>query len=229
MEQFIEEINEDKLNFILCFYSNNVIYHEYKKESDSITTGSMMTTEALKSILNFVTFDPNLKITEHGFDSIIPPNVLKFSSKSKSIIWYSEEQVRTLMYKKVSNIKIPTGKYRVPAMLWKLDGNTLQVYALNSTEKISEKTKLHYAPFFNVNDQGTVCMGSAHFDNDYLDYDLIIKDAEVKFFNSYFTHSQNSFLLKKTNFIKYCNQVVDKNIFDNKLLIPNGKTIKNLL
>lgn len=227
MDQFIEEMEPDDLNFILCFYLDNVIYHDYDKNTDCLKTGSMLTMDALKAIFNFVNKNPDLKVTEYGFNSIIPANVLQFSNKSKSIIWFTPEQEKTLLY--IKRLPVATGKYRIPAMLWKLNSTSLSVFALSSIDKISEKTKLHYAPFFNVASSGAVCMGSAHFENKHTDYSMIMKDVEVKFFNSYFTHSQNNLMLKKTNFVNYCNDVVNKNTFDNSLLVDNKKTIKNLL
>lgn len=227
MDQFIEEIEEDDLKFVLCFYSNSVIHHEYDSKTNSLSQGSLLTTNSLKAIFNFVLEDTSLKKTEYGFASIIPSNVLKFSSKSKRIVWVTPEREKKLLYQKSCPVK--SGKYRIPAMAWVLKGNSLDVYALQSTENITEKTKLYNAPFFNISYAGLVCMGNAVFDNKFTDYSKIIIDVENKFFNSYFTHSNNNELLKKTNFTTYCEKVLNKNVFDNKLLIENELIIKNLL
>jgi hypothetical protein len=42
--------------------------------------------------------------------------------------------------------------------------NSLTVFALLSDRRPTEKTKLHYAPFFNIYEDGKVCMGTVSID-----------------------------------------------------------------
>jgi PRTRC genetic system protein B len=60
----------------------------------------------------------------------------------------------------VKNLEIPNGKAQVPAMLWFADKENLSVFALTSDKRPTEKTPLYYAPFFNVYEDGAVCMGT---------------------------------------------------------------------
>lgn len=223
MENYIEKIDENKLNFIICFYNDVALYHDYNEKINQIEVGTTLSIESLKSIFSFVNDINTLSKKDFGFKNFIPKNVLQFSQTEKKILWFSEAVSKKLLYK---DELIPSKIYALPPLLWKLEKNNLSIYALKDTN-INLKTKLFNAPFFNVYSTGNVCMGNALFENKFTDYEDIINDVETKFFNSYFTHSSHNKLLK-TNFVTYCNET-NSTLFDFSLLVGKEGNINNLL
>ncbi|KKL72317.1 hypothetical protein LCGC14_2086130, partial [marine sediment metagenome] len=65
---------------------------------------------------------------------------------------------------------IPSGKYPLPKLIFKLEGNALKVFALNRKDSITDGTPLYHAPLLNIGRQGNVCMGNASMDYDGFDY-----------------------------------------------------------
>lgn len=49
---------------------------------------------------------------------------------------------------------------QVPPLLWLANKQNLVIFALASDRRPTEKTMLYHAPFFNVYDNGSVCMGT---------------------------------------------------------------------
>ena len=64
----------------------------------------------------------------------------------------------------VDSLNISNGKAQVPPMLWFANKNSLSVFALANDRRPTEKTPLHYAPFFNIYEKGNVCMGTVSID-----------------------------------------------------------------
>ena len=89
----------------------------------------------------------------------------------------------------VKNLEIPNGKAHVPAMLWFANKENLSVFALASDKRPTEKTVLYFAPFFNVYEDGAVCMGTVNINiKNSASVEEFIKAWEDYFFNSYFSH-----------------------------------------
>jgi PRTRC genetic system protein B len=160
---------------------------------------------------------------------LIPKNVLYVNTgKNPCVIWHTPPQVTALLFD--DNLTIPNGKAPVPALVWKADRNNLQVFAIKG-RTVGTETPLYYAPFFNLNQQGRVCMGNVQV--------KIPKDCGLEhfislwqtyFFNSYFTHLLGEFAPVAGNIVQLWQGLIgspDK--FPSKLLIPNKHTLQNLL
>jgi len=160
---------------------------------------------------------------------ILPTNILHINpSKNGSVVWYTKAQERQLYF--VNSLGIPNEKAQVPAMLWFADKGNLSVFALTSNIRPTDKTPLYYAPFFNVYEDGEVCMGTV---------DVNIKNSasveefttawEDYFFNSYFSHSLSG-NLTKTNIVNLWKALIgtDKP-FPIEVLKKSNKTLKNIL
>jgi len=94
---------------------------------------------------------------------ILPTNILHINPSEKgTVIWYTKARQRQLYF--VNSLGIPNGKAQVPSMLWFASKNSLSVFALASDRRPTEKTLLYYAPFFNVYENGNVCMGTVNID-----------------------------------------------------------------
>ena len=131
-------------------------------------------------------------------NGILPTNILHLnpSEEKGTVIWYTKAQQRQLFF--VDGLQIPNGKAYVPSMVWKASKNSLSVYALASDRRPTENTKLHYTPFFNIYDDGKVCMGTVSVEiKKSASVEEFVQAWEYYFFNSYFSH-----LLGNHNLIK---------------------------
>lgn len=90
---------------------------------------------------------------------LLPSNVLYVNQQANGYaVWYTPPQEVNLFF--VDGLKIPSGKYHIPAMLWKANADLLSVYGLKGKAKPTEQTKSCHAPYLNVYSGGNVCMGT---------------------------------------------------------------------
>lgn len=161
---------------------------------------------------------------------ILPTNILHINpTENASVLWHTKAGKRQLFF--TENLEIPNGIAEVPAMLWWATQRSLMLFALANDRRPTEKTPLYFAPFFNVYENGSVCMGTV---------DVSIKNSasveeftqkwEEYFFNSYFSHLMNGHNPIKGNCVNVWKNLVntDKS-FPKELLIKTNKTLKNLL
>lgn len=161
---------------------------------------------------------------------ILPTNVLHInpSNDKGTVLWYTKTQQRQLYF--VESLGIPNGKAQLPSMLWLASKSGLTVFALANDRRPTEKTPLHYAPFFNIYEKGNVCMGTVSIDiKNSASLEEFIQAWELYFFNSYFSHSLCENLTKK-NIVNLWKDLVHTNKpFPKEALKKNSKTLKNLL
>ena len=161
---------------------------------------------------------------------ILPTNILHINPSEKgTVLWYTKTQQRQLYF--VNGLGIPNGKAKVPPMLWLANKNSLSVFALSSDRRPIEKTPLHYAPFFNVYENGNVCMGTVNIDiQNSASVEEFIQAWESYFFNSYFSHLLGNYNPIKGNCVTIWKDLIGTdNPFPKEVLKPNNKTLKNLL
>lgn len=161
---------------------------------------------------------------------ILPTNILHINPSEKgTVLWYTKAQQRQLYF--VKGLGIPNGKAQVPPMLWFANKNSLSVFTLSSNRRPIEKTPLHYAPFFNVYENGNVCMGTVNIDiQNSASVEEFIQAWESYFFNSYFSHLLGNYNPIKGNCVTIWKDLIGtENPFPKEVLKPNNKTLKNLL
>jgi len=161
---------------------------------------------------------------------ILPTNILNINpSQNGSVLWYTKSQERQMYF--VKNLEIPNGKAHVPAMLWFADKENLSVFALTSDKRPTEKTTLHYAPFFNVYEDGAVCMGTVDVNiKNSASVEEFIKAWENYFFHSYFSHLLDNYNPIKGNYVNLWKKLMETGeTFPVEVLKKNSKTLKNLL
>jgi PRTRC genetic system protein B len=164
-------------------------------------------------------------------NGILPTNILHINpNKDKStVLWYTKSQKRQLYF--VNGLDIPSGMAYVPPMIWYASKNSLSVFALVSDRRPTEKTPLYFAPFFNIYEDGKVCMGSVK---------VSIKNAasveeftgawEDYFFNSYFSHLLGQDSPITGNCVSLWKDLVQTGKpFPKEVLKKNNKTLKYLL
>jgi len=162
-------------------------------------------------------------------NGILPTNILHISPSEKgTVLWYTKALQRQLYF--VDSLGIPNGKAQVPPMLWLASKSSLTVFALASDRRPTEKTPLHYVPFFNIYEKGNVCMGTVSIDiKNSTSVEEFIQAWEHYFFNSYFSHSLCENLTKK-NIVNLWKDLINTDKpFPKEVLKKNNKTLKNLL
>lgn len=161
---------------------------------------------------------------------ILPTYILHIDPSEKgTVIWFTKAQERQLYF--VDSLGIPNGKAFVPPMLWLASKNSLSVFGLASDRRPTEKTPLHYAPLFNIYEDGKVCMGTVTIDiKNSASVEEFVQAWEAYFFNSYFSH-----LLGRNSPINGNCVAVWKDLigtdkpFPKEVLKKNNKTLKKLL
>ena len=162
---------------------------------------------------------------------IMPTTILHINpSRDKgAVIWYTKSQKRPLFF--IEGLGIPSGQGFVPAMVWQATKNSLRVFAVLSNRRPTEKTTLYYAPFFNIYEDGRVCMGSVSIDiKNSASVEEFTRAWEDYFFNSYFSHltGENSPVKGKCVTL-WKDLIATGRTFPTPLLINSTKTLKNLL
>ncbi|MGE6352961.1 PRTRC system protein B [Flavobacterium sp. NPDC079362] len=162
---------------------------------------------------------------------ILPTNILQINPNRHkgAVIWYTKSQNRPLYF--IDGLGIPSGQGVVPPMVWQATKNSLRVFALLSNRRPTEKTILYYAPFFNIYEDGRVCMGSVSIEiKESACVEEFTKAWEDYFFNSYFSHLIGDNSPVKGNCVTLWKDLVTSGrTFPTALLKSRNKTLKNLL
>lgn len=161
---------------------------------------------------------------------ILPTNILHINpSERGTVLWYTKAQQRQMYF--VNGLGIPNGKAQVPPMLWFANKNNLAVFALATDRRPTEKTPLYYAPFFNIYEDGKVCMGTVNIDiKNSASVEEFIQAWESYFFNSYFSHLLGRHSPIKGNCVNVWKDLISTDKpFPKEVLKKNNKPLKNLL
>ncbi|SHH84624.1 PRTRC system protein B [Flavobacterium johnsoniae] len=161
---------------------------------------------------------------------LLPKNVLHLNPEQNgSALWYTPAQKVSLFF--VESLGIPNGEAFIPPLLWKASKNTLSIYAMDTETEINQQTALYHAPFFNLYNDGRVCMGTVSIKikaNCHLEE--FISLWEKYFFNSYFSHLIGNKSPVKGNVIQLWQKLMGSDKpFPVKSLLKNGLTIKRIL
>ncbi len=161
---------------------------------------------------------------------LLPINVLHIETTDGGrVIWYTHAQKINLFFS--SELGITNGKACVPALVWKADKENLSVFALGINKRPTMQTKLFHAPFFNVYQNGNVCMGTVDISVEQEScLEDFIKKWEDNFWNSYFSHLMDGFTPVKENIVLLWQELINKQEpFPVSVLKHNNKKLKNLL
>ena len=177
----------------------------------------------------------SLNLTTKKQDFLKPQGILSTHilylnpSEHGSVIWYTKAGKRQLYFSE--NLEIPSGKAEVPAIIWLATQRSLKIFALSSNRRPTEKTSFFYAPFFNVYENGNVCMGTVNIDiQNSASVEEFMEKWEDYFFNSYFSHLMNEHNPIKGNCVNLWKSLIDtEKSFPKEVLKSADKTLKSLL
>ena len=94
---------------------------------------------------------------------LFPQNLLYINSERNGfIVWYTPSQNVNLFFK--AELGLRDGRANIPALVWKANRHGLSVWAVKAEGRPDAGTTLFCAPFLNVYDSGSVCMGSVRID-----------------------------------------------------------------
>ena len=161
---------------------------------------------------------------------ILPTHILHINpSENGSVLWFTKSMKRQLYF--TENLEIPNGMAQVPAMLWLANKRSLKIFALSSNRRPTEKTHLFYAPFFNVYEDGNVCMGTVDVNiQNSNSLEEFTKKWEDYFFNSYFSHLMNEHNPINGNCVSLWKSLINNDKpFPKEALKKANATLKNLL
>jgi PRTRC genetic system protein B len=144
-------------------------------------------------------------------------------------VWYTPPQEVPLFFAEA--LGITSGRGKVPAMVWKAGRNELMVYALKGNKKPDSRTKLFHAPFFNIYNDGRVCMGTVRINiTEQARLEDFMGQWESYFWNSYFSHLMSDFNPVTENIVRLWQaQVATDNPFPIHILKLTNFTLQNLL
>jgi PRTRC genetic system protein B len=156
-------------------------------ETGQIMQGKPLLQETIQDIVE-VFFDERKNLS--NVTGMLPENLLSFvllpGGKYK-MVWFRPAEIKVIYF--ATALKISTAKSWVPAMVYVADNFGLDVFALKTNARPKETTRLCYAPFFNVNTDGAVCLGNAKVKiPTEKTYTNLMKYWEDLFWLSEFTH-----------------------------------------
>lgn len=142
---------------------------------------------------------------------LLPTNLLYFnpSHSGATIVWYNKPTKRNLTFG--PKIKLKDGLYNMPGLIFFAKDNSLQVFAFAGAGKPGLKTKIFKGPFYNMHDNGAVCMGTTIESRAKRDLKEEMERHERRFFGSRFTHT-------------LCQEVISKKYTLNKLYTKIART-----
>lgn len=165
-------------------------------------------------------------LTSNG---LLPEQVLKVNPTQGYALWYTPPKEVDMLFKK--ELAIPSGKAKIPGMVWKADKNNVQVFTFKGLRRPSLKTTLYRAPFFNIHQDARVCMGTVAIELENCNcLEDFISQWENYFFNSYFSHVIENGIGSKQNIIQLWQQQINSGRpFPEDTLIMANETIQNLI
>lgn len=223
----------------LVFYQTNernkdtyVEYFDMDKNGNPINAHPLSENEAkilAKSLTTKTQKEKNQDFLKPN--GILSTRILQINPNAEngSAIWCTKSMKRQLYF--TENLEIPNGMAEVPAMLWLANKRSLKIFALSSNRRPTEKTELFYAPFFNVYEDGNVCMGTVDVNiQNSNSLEEFIEKWEDYFFNSYFSHLMNENNPINGNCVSLWKSLINNDKpFPKEALKKANATLKNLL
>jgi PRTRC genetic system protein B len=121
----------------------------------------------------------------------LPENILVRTQES--VVWWTPASIRPMFYAKEKGVELEQlsgKKFPQPALIFRAEPGHLDIRAIAQDERPKPSTRLYRAPYWNVSDDGVVCLGSTKVPRE-ATIDSLSR-WEHAFFQSEFTHSNAS-------------------------------------
>jgi len=163
-------------------------------------------------------------------EGLLPVSVLHIDpSQNGSVVWYTKPQRMMLHF--TPTLNLISGEIGLPALVWKADKKHLRIFALKGKNKPNAATWLCHAPFFNLYQNGGVCMGNVDVRiTSATTLEGFITAWQGYFFGSYFSHHIGGHQPLKENLISIYKGLMETGRdFPIEKLIKNNLNLKDLL
>ena len=160
----------------------------------------------------------------------LPSHVL--ARTQDSLVWWAPAAVQLMFYAKEKGreVALLSGKrFPQPGLVFRAQPGNLEVRAVECPDRPEAGTPLYRAPYWNVNDQGGVCLGSARVPREVTIASL--PQWEEGFFQSEFTHPNAAKKLTEHpgGFIGLWTSLIGQQIFPTDCLAGAGETLNQFL
>ena len=220
----------------MLFYASNTEDREYYVEAWDVNENGRLVDPHPLSLKESQQLAETLLTTDRLSDhylvpkGLLPDQVLYTrSGQNGFVIWYTPPQRRRLVF--TTSLGLKDGEYALPGLLWKADRGQLQLFALKESSKPTLNTQLFQAPFFNIYEDGRVCMGTVDITIDRYSYlEDFMSEWEHYFFQSKFSHTLGNRAPLKGNIVQRWKSLQDNpKKFPANCLLKQQLTIKNLI
>lgn len=223
--------------FGLFFHgSERDAYYVTKHDVDvqgKIKAGAFVEPDSVKNMVNDAL--SKISVINHNNNiDFIPEHVLV--DKPTRTVWYRPASTKDLLFK--FGKKQHTVLAALPSLLFIRDQTELRIFALNSNERPTPKSKLFHAPLMNINGQGSLCLGDAILPESISAIEETLVQTEECFFNCYSGHINHQHTLKNNSGSVSTNDLFEyftkneKNkvcTFNTSDLMPTHKTLQEVL
>ena len=179
-------------------------------------------TKMMRTVSKYVARNTTL-VSMHG---IVPPNLIytNTSMESHKLVWWRKPEKRMMYFSK--SLGIPDGEIEIPGIVYMAAGRRLSVFAFKGNKP---KDTLYQGPFFNVYNDGSVCLGSARVpkpkDNTFENW---MEYWEKMFWMSEFAAIIEGNPIKKNLALVTKECIENKKPFPTSTLIKSSKTLNSL-
>jgi len=220
---------------IVSYRKDNDFYLETHDilESGNIGAGKPLSEYAVRKIADSFT---SKKLKRKENDSMIlkgflPDNLLYLDQntiKSSHIAWFMDKRKADLYFDK--KVRIKDGKGNMPMTLFIWNG-FLSIYSIKrKPESLSDN--VYEAPFPNISNDGSVCLGNTKRQDKPKTFETAIKVYETAFFQSRFTDEGLDRRLANISMVQLWKEnMASKKEFNDDYLKPHGKykTIEDVI
>jgi PRTRC genetic system protein B len=118
---------------------------------------------------------------------VLPENVL--AKTDRTIVWWTPRRVRRMFFESAEGKaqQLNGNVFPQPPLVWRVAHGDLKIRALCENKRPNAKTTLAVAPFWNLSDDGRVCLGSMRCPESVAV--ASIEAWEQGFYESAFTHA----------------------------------------
>lgn len=163
MKDLTEQIAEGFRPFkALLFYNNREDFYIESYEVDG--NGMMVNAHPLTlveshSLAESLGESPELKSGFSSAGQLHPDNLLHLDhGRECTVLWHTPAQRVGLFFR--ADLGIAEGQAFVPPLLWRANRTEVSLWALKTDKRPTLESTLYHAPFFNVYENGRVCLGT---------------------------------------------------------------------
>lgn len=190
----------------------------------------VLTVAESRQLARLMAQDPHVGSGFLKSKGILPENVLHISPGADGYgVWYTPAAAASMLFD--PQLGIPNGTAQVPSLLWKASKEQLQIFAFAGSGRPTIKTALYHAPFFNIYQDGQVCMGTADCQMPaYQRLEEFITRWQQLFWGSYFSHAIAGYQQVQGTLVALWQQQIENGgPFPVERLVKANITLQNLL